>query len=130
MTDIMQHNGYYGSVHLDQEALIFHGKLEYIRALVTYEGNTARQLRKAFEEAVDDYLLSCKQNELTPEEPFKGSLNVRIGKELHRKIAIAALQNETSINSYIKSVLDEKICNTTQSIPKPPNTNSPPQRLD
>lgn len=111
MTDLMHYKGYYGSVHLDQDELIFYGKLQYIRAIVTYEGNTARQLRKAFEEAVDDYLDTCTQKNITPEEPFKGSLNVRIGKELHRKIAIAAVQNDTSINSFIKAVLEEQMHN-------------------
>lgn len=107
MSDLMQHKGYYGSVHLDQEQLIFYGKLEFIRSLVTYEGNTAKQLRAAFEEAVDDYLQSCKQQRIEPEQPFKGSLNVRIGKDLHRKIAIAANQQDLSINAYIKSLLEQ-----------------------
>ena len=37
----MHYNGYYGSVQLDEDELIFFGKLEFIRALVSYEGNTA-----------------------------------------------------------------------------------------
>ena len=109
MTDLMSHRGYYGSVHLDEEELIFYGKLEFIRALVTYEGNTARQLRTSFEEAVDDYLKTCKQRKIETEVPFKGSLNVRLGKELHRKIAVAATQRDLSINSYIKSLLETYI---------------------
>src|SRR5579871_1535783 len=105
MSDIMQYKGYYGSVHLDQDELIFFGKLEFIRSLVTYEGNTARQLRTAFEDAVDDYLSTCKKKRIDPETPFKGSLNVRIGKKLHRKLALAAIQDDISINSYIKLLL-------------------------
>ena len=55
---------YYGSVHLDDEDLIFHGKVEFIRALISYEATDAKGLRKAFEEAVDDYLDMCvKQKE-------------------------------------------------------------------
>jgi predicted HicB family RNase H-like nuclease len=106
MTDLMNYKGYYGSVHLDQDELIFYGKLEFIRAVVAYEGNTARQLRAAFEHAVNDYLITCDQNRIEPEKPFKGSLNVRIGKDLHRKIAVAAMQRDLSINSYIKSLLE------------------------
>lgn len=109
MSDLMHYKGYYGSVHLDQEELIFHGKLEYIRDLVSYEGNTAKQLKSAFEEAVDDYLATCKQRQVEPEIPFKGSLNVRIGKELHRRIAIAATNGDLSINSYIKAILEKGV---------------------
>src|SRR5690606_1354465 len=109
MTDLMQYKGYYGSVHLDQTILIFYGKLEFIRDLVSYEGNTARELRVAFEESVDDYLATCKQQNIIPEVPFKGSLNVRLGKDLHRKVAVAAVQNDISINSYIKMLLEKNL---------------------
>ena len=50
MKDLMQYKGYYGSVHFDEEELVFHGKIEFIRALVSYEATTARGLRKAFVE--------------------------------------------------------------------------------
>ena len=61
MKDLMHYKGYYGSVHLDNEDLIFHGKVEFIRALISYEATDAKGLRKAFEEAVDDYHEMCAQ---------------------------------------------------------------------
>ncbi len=88
MKDMMHHKDYYGSVHFDEEDLIFHGKIEFIRALVTYEATTAKSLRKAFTEAVDDYLELCESRGMAAELPFKGSLNVRLGAELHRKLAV------------------------------------------
>lgn len=54
----MQYKGYYGSVHFDSEDLIFNGKVEFIRALVSYEATNAKGLKKAFEEAIEDYLAS------------------------------------------------------------------------
>lgn len=117
MTDLMHYKGYYGSVHLDEDELIFYGKLEFIRAVISYEGNTARKLRSAFEDAVNDYLITCNQRKIEPEQPFKGSLNVRIGKELHRKIAVAATQRDISINSYIKSLLEGGISQQGDTLP-------------
>ncbi len=55
----------------------------------------------------NDYLITCNQRKIAPEIPFKGSLNVRIGKELHRKLAIAATHNDISINAYIKNLLEK-----------------------
>ena len=52
----MTHRGYYGSVCYNDEDRIFYGKVEFIRALVSYEGTDVVSLRKAFEEAVEDYL--------------------------------------------------------------------------
>jgi predicted HicB family RNase H-like nuclease len=109
MKDAMQHKGYYGSVHFDDEELVFYGKIEFIRALVTYEATDARGLRKAFEDSVNDYLETCSMQNLEPETPFKGSLNVRLGPELHRRVAIAAEQQHSTINKFIVHTLDKAI---------------------
>jgi predicted HicB family RNase H-like nuclease len=107
MKDMMHYKDYYGSVHFDDDELIFHGKVEFIRALVNYEATNAKGLRKAFEEAVDDYINLCKEQETEPETPFKGSLNVRLGSDLHRKVAIVAARNHTSVNKFITDTLSK-----------------------
>jgi len=107
MKDMMRYKGYYGSVHYDDEDRIFFGKVEFIRALVSYEGTDAATLRAAFEEAVDDYLRTCKKKKIEPEKPFKGSFNVRVGPETHRKLAIAAERKGVSLNKYIAALLQE-----------------------
>lgn len=109
MKDLMQYKGYYGSVHFDDEDLIFYGKIEFIRALVSFEATDAKGLKKAFEEAVDDYLATCRSQKMEPETPFKGSLNVRLGPELHRRVAIAASQHHSSINKFIAETLDKAV---------------------
>jgi predicted HicB family RNase H-like nuclease len=105
MKDLISYKGYFGSVHFDDKDLFFYGKLEFIRALVTYEATNAKELRQEFERAVDEYLELCKNENLEPEQPFKGSFNVRVGKELHQKIALAAAREDLTINSYIKTAL-------------------------
>lgn len=109
MKDLMQHKGYYGSVHFNQEELLFHGKIEFIRALVTYEATDAKGLRKAFVDSVEDYLKLCKTQNIVPETPFKGSLNVRLGPELHRRVAIAAEQHHSTINKFIVETLNHAL---------------------
>lgn len=105
MKDLMHYKGYYGSVHFDDGALLFHGKVEFVRALISYEGMDGRSLKQSFEEAVDDYLEMCQIKSIEPEKPLKGSLNIRIGSELHRKVAIAAQQQQISINKFITESL-------------------------
>ncbi len=109
MKDLMQYKNYFGSVHFDDEELVFHGKIAFIRALISYEATNAKSLRKAFEEAVDDYLDMCRSQNIEPETPFRGSLNVRLGAELHRRVAIAAEQEHVSINKFIAQTLDHAI---------------------
>jgi predicted HicB family RNase H-like nuclease len=66
MKDLMKYKAYFGSVHDDDNDRVFHGKVKFIRALVSYEGTDVAFLRKAFEEAVDDYLEICLRRKTIP----------------------------------------------------------------
>ena len=90
MKDMMRYKNYYGSVRYSDEDKILYGKVEFIRALVSYEGTDVESLRTAFEEAVDDYLQTCKEQGKELEHPFKGSFNVRVGSRLHQRITLEA----------------------------------------
>ena len=63
----MHYKGYYGSAHFDEKELIFYGKVEFVRALVSYEAKNLTELHKAFEKAVDDYLDTCVSQGIKPE---------------------------------------------------------------
>ena len=52
-----------------------------------------------------DYLEICGKQGIEPERPLKGSFNVRIGPELHRKLALAAARKRISLNKYIVDLL-------------------------
>jgi predicted HicB family RNase H-like nuclease len=109
MKNMMKYKGYYGSVNFSAEDLIFYGKLEFINALINYEGESAKEISSAFKEAVDDYLEICKQRSTQPEKPFKGSLNVRIGPERHEKALICAQElGCSSLNDFFKIALDHE----------------------
>jgi hypothetical protein len=66
MKDIMVHKGFIGTVHHNADDEIFHGKIEGINDLITFEGNSVKELKEAFMEAVEDYVLLCKK---TGKEP-------------------------------------------------------------
>ena len=73
MKDLMSYKGYRSSVHYNDDDRVFHGKVKFIRALVSYEGTDVASLRNAFEEAVDDYLDLCRRQKWEPEKPAKSS---------------------------------------------------------
>ena len=50
----MQYKGYKGSINKSEG--LYYGKLKEIKDLVTYEAENRNGLKKAFEEAVDDYI--------------------------------------------------------------------------
>lgn len=107
MKDMMEYKGYYGSVHYSDEDQVFHGKIEFIRSLVSYEGTNVKNLRKAFEAAVDDYLELCEVEKKEPEMPFKGSFNVRTGPDLHRRAMLYAKSKGLNLNSIITDALEK-----------------------
>ena len=106
MKDMMSYKGYYGSVHYNDVDSIFHGKIEFVRSLVNYEGTDVEGLHRAFKEAVDDYLELCEQEGIEAEQSFRGSFNVRTGRELHRRAALLAKEKGINLNKVVTEALE------------------------
>jgi predicted HicB family RNase H-like nuclease len=106
---LMSYQDYLGSVEFDQDERVFHGKLEFIRALVSYEAADAEGLIRAFRDAVDDYLEHCGEQGAPPEKPLKGSFNVRVGPDLHRRAVIAAEHAGVSLNAFTTRALEAAV---------------------
>ncbi|MBT2341649.1 MULTISPECIES: type II toxin-antitoxin system HicB family antitoxin [Pseudomonas] len=107
MSAQLQYQGYIGSIEASTEDKCLFGKLLFIRALVSYEGQTVAELETAFREAVDDYLQTCRHLGQEPEIPCKGSFNVRIGHDLHLAVALAATRKNVSLNDLTRQALSE-----------------------
>ncbi len=58
--ELLGFNGYQGSVETALADGVVHGKILFIADLVSYEAQTLPELRQAFEEAVVDYVATCK----------------------------------------------------------------------
>ena len=109
MNNTIEYKGYIGSVEFSAEEQVFYGKVQGIRSLISYEGTTAAELISDFHGAVDDYLALCREEGTEPEIAYKGSLNIRIGPELHRTAATYAISHNQSLNSFIESAVREKL---------------------
>src|SRR5262249_13321896 len=57
------------------------------------------ELRKAFEESVDDYLAFCAERGEEPEKPYSGKFLVRIAPNTHRALAELASARKVSLNA-------------------------------
>ncbi|MGB7511568.1 MAG: hypothetical protein WBP54_09805 [Pelodictyon phaeoclathratiforme] len=62
MKDVLVFKDYTGSVHFNADDEVFFGKIEGIEDLMSFEGDSIIELKKGFEEAVNDYLEICKNN--------------------------------------------------------------------
>ena len=105
MSNVLKYKGFIGSIDISIEDKCLYGKLLYVNDLITYEATTIPDLEKEFKRAVNEYLKTCKELGREAVKPFKGTLNVRIGGELHKEAALYATLHGVSINKYIKNAI-------------------------
>ena len=106
MKNMIEYKGYFGSVNYSDEDNIFYGKVEYIRSLISFEGNDVTSLRLNFQEAVDDYITMCEEKGIEPEKSFEGSFKVKTDSKLHRKVALKAKEQGINFDTFVSSALE------------------------
>ena len=116
---MMEYKGYVAAVEFDDSIDVLHGRIVNSGPypIATFEATDARQLRKEFEQSVDEYLTWCEEDGVEPKRPFSGRLNVRLGSELHSLVAAAAGASQMSINSWIVRALHRTVGPTPGSQP-------------
>lgn len=105
----LEYKGYTGSIEFSKEDDLLYGKVLGIHGLISFEGKTGNELERDFKEAIDAYLADCKKEGITPEKPYKGSFNVRISAELHRKAALRAMESKMSLNNFVAESIRDKV---------------------
>ena len=106
---VFHYKGFIGSAEADLTDKCLHGKLLYISDLVTYEGQTVEELENEFKVSVEEYLQTCERLGREPMKPFKGSLNVRIGAELHKEAAVYAAEHGVTLNECIREAVQSQV---------------------
>lgn len=102
---MMTYKGYGGFVRFDDEAEIFHGEVNGLRDVVTFQGRTVDELKAAFQESIDDYLEYCASRGEEPDKPFSGRFLLRVDPSLHRRLVELSSSEGESLNNWIVSRL-------------------------
>jgi predicted HicB family RNase H-like nuclease len=105
----LKYKNFIGSVNFSEDDDVFFGKIEGINALVTFEGQTVVKLKKAFIEAISDYIELCNTKGIKAQKTYTGVLNVRLTPEMHRKAAIIATKSGTTLNGFIKKAVEKEL---------------------
>ncbi len=105
----LNYKNYTGTIEYSKDDNLLFGKVLGLKALISYEGNTGNELEENFKQAIEQYLIHCKENNLTPEKPFKGSFNVRIPTQLHQKAALLAMEAQISLNYFVTEAIRARI---------------------
>ena len=106
---VMSYLEFQGTTEMSMEDNCLFGRILHIDDVITYEANSPQELRKAFEESVDDYLDFCKTQNVNPNKPYKGVFNVRIDPLLHRQMALLSKKRGITLNELVKEALSDKV---------------------
>ncbi len=105
----LEYKGYTGSIEYSKEDGLLFGKVLGISGLISYEGKTGTELEGDFKDAIDNYLADCKREDITAEKPLRGSFNVRISAELHRRASLQAMEEKMSLNNFVAESIRDKV---------------------
>lgn len=107
--NLLEYKGYHAKVELDMEDKIFVGTVIGIDDSLNFHGSSVSELKKVFENSIDNYLEMCAQIGKEPNKEYKGSFNVRIGSELHKQVELASEENGITLNQYIINALKSSL---------------------
>lgn len=109
MSNLLSYKNYNGTVEYSKEDNCLFGKVIGIKSLLSYEGSSVKELEKDFQNVIEEYLEDCKEHNMQPEQPYKGSFNVRISPELHRNIAVYAIEHGKSLNAAVEEAIGKMV---------------------
>lgn len=109
MSNLLSYKNYNGTVEYSKEDGCLFGKVIGIKSLLSYEGDSVKQLELDFQGVIDEYLADCMERNVEPERPYKGTFNVRISPELHRNIAVYAIEHGKSLNAAVEEAIGNMV---------------------
>lgn len=107
--NILEYKGYHTTIEFDVETFVLRGKIDGINDFVNFESNDPKTIEKEFHAAVDDYLEFCREMGKEPDKEYKGTFNIRIQPELHKKIALLAYKNGESLNAMVEKAIQQYV---------------------
>lgn len=105
----MEYKGYHAAVSYDDEDSLFIGNVIGISDHIAFHGASVDELKDHFQNAVDEYLAFCKEVGKNPDREYKGTFNVRIDPELHRKLSLKAAITKSSLNSAVEAAIRQYV---------------------
>jgi predicted HicB family RNase H-like nuclease len=112
-SNLLKYEDYFGIVEYSAADRCFHGKIEFINDLVTFEATTVEGIETEFVNAVRDYIETCRNIGKEPQKTFKGSFNVRIPPELHKQASLIASKQKIALNKFVENAIQHEVFGST-----------------
>lgn len=105
MSKPLTYKSYAAHVEFDAEDRVFFGRIAAIADIVSFHAETVDDLVRAFEKAVDGYIVMSKKLGRPAQKPYSGKLLLRVPPQVHAHIATMAQAHGKSINAWAAEVL-------------------------
>ena len=112
MSNMLSYKGYHASIEYDAEDGILVGTVFGVRDTLAFHGSSIAEITETFHDCIDTYLQVCAEPGISPDKQYRGSFNVRIPPELHRKAAFAAEQKGISLNQLIQEAIEDRVASS------------------
>lgn len=107
MGSMLEYKGYHAVIRYDADDDLFVGEVFGITDSLNFHGTSIEELKKMFAQSIDNYLELCEKINKNPDKEFKGSFNIRISPQLHKKAALAAAEQDITLNQYVTKAIEK-----------------------
>jgi predicted HicB family RNase H-like nuclease len=119
---MLSYRGYDAEISFADGDEAIHGSVINIADTIHFQGRSLDELKRSFEDSVDDYLAWCEESGHTPAKPYSGTLLLRMEPELHRRAALCA--GPRRLNGFIVSAIERAVASDEPSTAIPVGTRS------
>ena len=105
MNSMLEYKGYHADIKFDADDEIFIGEVFGIADSLNFHGQSVSEIKEMFHQSIDNYLQLCKEIGKDPEKEFKGTFNVRISSENHKRAALAARKKNITLNQFVSNAI-------------------------
>lgn len=109
MDNVLKYKDFIGTVNFSAEDGVFYGKIEGIKSMVSFEGETVQDLEQDFKDAVNQYIDYCERHNITPKKSYSGKISIKITPTEHSLIVAAAKTRGMSVNTFVKNAINKEL---------------------
>ena len=109
MNSMLEYKGYHADIKFDADDEIFIGEVFGIADSLNFHGQSVSEIKEMFHQSIDNYLQLCKEIGKEPEKEFKGTFNVRISSENHKRAALAARKKNITLNQFVSNAIEREL---------------------
>lgn len=109
MTSLMEYRGYHAKIDYSAEDRTFVGRVLGINDVLVFDGLNPDELETMFHESIDDYLEMCAELGKEPNKEYKGTFNIRISPDLHRRAVLESEEQNISLNQFVSNSIENEL---------------------